>query len=509
MWFLPLLVVGAIAAALVGRSKRPPAPPSRQLAAPPPPELLPAGAFPTRAPVGPPGVPGPISVLGEVLRIGQTPSPTVILCAIAEAQSIGRNDLASDIVRVFIAPVVYHHQRMRARGTRPVAVPYERGTCAPVRSPRELANESCQRPFQSPFVPSPFAPPAPASQAAAQPKTSAPNGAPVPSGTPAAAASLDMPHDMDEEIRDLLNADPARFMEMVSRSGTIPRAARAPEAVPVPPTPSPTLSAVAMPSPMATAPAPMHVVAPSQVAAPMANADVLAEQLIGLPGFSQAGVVLVDPSTRAEVFEVRWLRGYSIPQLPQVIDGRPVRLAIVDALATAQPTGLPPETVAQMQEAAGLPQAADQTRAMAPGSPLPRVPDAAWRDFVARLARESPQFASSRHVGQYRQRRERLADLGIDPAAIANSAQAQRAALDADLVDAHRHGLAGELFSQHLGRPVSIPGREGVVMITLSGVLGVIQCAGLDGAVGWLERSNDRKRYPHTTQAFLSTNGVF
>jgi len=40
-------------------------------------------------------------------------------------------------------------------------------------------------------------------------------------------------------------------------------------------------------------------------------------------------------------------------------------------------------------------------------------------------------------------------------------------------------------------------------------VLGVIQCAGLENAVGWLERSNDRKRYPYTTQVFQRTNGVF
>jgi hypothetical protein len=74
-----------------------------------------------------------------------------------------------------------------------------------------------------------------------------------------------------------------------------------------------------------------------------------------------------------------------------------------------QAMGLPPETVARMQEAAGLAQAAERTRAMAPGSPIQGIGDGAWRDFVLRLERESPQFASSKHVGQYRQRRERLA----------------------------------------------------------------------------------------------------
>jgi len=342
-------------------------------------------------------------VLGEILRVGQTPPPTVILCAIAEAQAIGRNDLASNIVQVFIAPVVYHHQQ-RSRGARPA---YERGSCAIARSPRYTAAaasppsafDDISRATWStppPVVPRAEAPPAmqPLSQPLSQPTMPS---MPAPS--------------MDDEITALLNADPVRFMEMVSR-GTLPTP-QAPSAMPVPDAP----------------------------VAPIAQ----------------------------------------------------------------QPTELPPEFVAQMQQAASAPEAA----AAAPGSPISGVSDAAWRDFVVRLSRESPQFSSSRHVGQYRQRRERLAELGINPAAIVDSPQAQRAALDADLTDAHHHGAASEMFAQHLGRPVSLPGRETAETITLSGVLGVVQCAGLEGAVGWLERSNDRKRYPHTTQAFLRTNNLF
>jgi len=227
---------------------------------------------------------------------------------------------------------------------------------------------------------------------------------------------------MDDEINALLHADPRRFMEMVSRSGTF----------------SPPVQALQAP--------------------------------------------LVDPTPIAS------------PSLPQ-------------------PTGLPPDIVAQMQQmqqqqSAGLPQVADRTRALAPGSPIPNVPDAAWRDFVVRLEREAPTFDSSRHVGQYRQRRERLADLGIDPRSIHGSAPAQRSALDADLADAHGHAAAGGLL-EHLGRAITVPGHDQAETITLSGVLGVIQCAGLDGAVSWLERPNDRKRYPHTTQSFLRTNSLF
>jgi hypothetical protein len=317
----------------------------------------------------------------------------VILCAIAEAQAIGRNDLASDIVQVFIAPVVHHHQR--ARGRRP---DYERGSCEIVRSPRHTAESAPAAPMSPP--PSPSVPRAETSASVAPP-----DAAPMTS--------------MDDEINALLHADPARFMDLVARSGT-----------------------------------------------------------------------------------------FHAPQAPSMVPASAAPTALPSA-PIAQPTVLPPEVVAKMQDATGLPEAADRMRAQAPGSPIPGVPDASWRDFVVRLSRESPQFSSSRHVGQYRHRRERLAELGMDPSTIAGSAQAQRAALDADLADAHQHGVAGELFAQHLGRPITLPGRDGAETITLSGVLGVIQCAGLEGAVGWLERSNDRKRYPHTTQAFQHTNGVF
>jgi hypothetical protein len=194
----------------------------------------------------------------------------------------------------------------------------------------------------------------------------------------------------------------------------------------------------------------------------------------------------------------------AMPEPPSpVIDVEPPTSSV------APPTDLSSEVVAQIQEAAGLHEVADQTRAMAPGSPIGGVSDVAWRTFVRRLEREDPTFASTRHVGQYRQCRDRLEELGIDPEKILDSAQAQRAALDVDLADAHHHALEGGLLADHVGRRVMIPGHDEPEGITLSGVLGVIQCAGLDNATNWLERQGDRKRYPHTTQAFLRTNGVF
>ena len=336
-------------------------------------------------------MPGPIAVLGEIARIGRTPPPTVILCAIAEAESLGRGDITADIIRVFVAP--------RARNGSP------RASCEPLKPQLALP----------------------------QPVT-------------------------DDEIRALINSDPERFIALLAQH--------------VAPPPADEVAAVS-----------------------------LAEQLVGLPGHVGAGIVLADPSDpSSEIFEVRWLRGYEVPSLPSMVDGRQTRLVIVDSLPVIQPTGLPSETVVQIQE--------DQTRALAPGSPIAGISDDDWRQFVIRLSREDPTYSSSRHVGQFRQRRERLIELGIDPGSVLGFASAQRVALDRDLADAHKHAIDGDLVADHVGRRIQIPGHEDAC-ITLSGVMGVIQCAGLDGATGWLEKTGDRKRFPHTTQAFLTTNGIF
>lgn len=392
MWFLPLLVIGAIVIAAASRSPRDSSPLPAQL-------MLPAPSAP---------MPGPISVLGEFVRIGHVPPPPVILCAIAEAEAIGRCDLASDIVRAFVEPVVQQANAQaaphvpspmpRAMAARrggasrlPPSFDHERGSCERPRSLRDQA----ARAVASPAVPTQAAP-------------------------RSFAAS-------DEEIRAMLNADPQGFIEMVKRGRSV--------------------------------------------------IDVPVADVVPAPA----------PSV-------------SVPMPPEIVPAPPM---------PSQPMGLPPEVVAQMQEEAGLPTAADQTRANAIGSPIVGVSDDAWREFARRIERESPIYQSARHVGQYRQRRERLAELGIDPSRVVGSVEAQRAALDADLADAHHHAVHGGLLTEHLGRPIVIPGSDEPCTITLSGVLGVIQCAGLDGAVGWLENQRDRKRFPHTTAAFVHTNGVF
>lgn len=380
MWFIPILIVGVLAVAATSKSSRAPRPPQRQLAPPSPPGL--PGPPPPPVPPVPLSeaspLPGPIAVLGETLRNGQYPSPIVLRCAIAEAQALGRHDLVSDIVNVFIAPVV-----CQQRGMRPAA--YARGSsCALSRDPRAQADArgSCA-PRQDRV-------------SCVQPGTcAAPSAAVPPPGSAAPGVPQGAP--TQSEILAALHTDPTAFLAMVAEHR-----------------PPPPVVLSEMPSPQ------------------------------------------VDPA------------GGGSP-------GQPV---------------------------------ADPSGPMDPGSPLGGVPDEAWRQFIVRLSREPTTFSSSRHVGQYRQRRERLADLGIDPGAIQGSAVAQRAALDADLTDAYHHASAGGL-TEYLHRPMIVPGSAIPQVLTLSGLLGVIQCAGLEGAAGWLESVNDRKRYPHTTQVFLLTNGVF
>jgi len=300
---------------------------------------------------GPPPPPSPLVVLADLASAGREIPPFVIMCAIAEAEARGRLDVANDIVRVFVEPVVHQRQaevqawRLREHFLR--------------NRPRAIA--------------------------------------PVPA---ASAEDVMEPSTFsDAEMRQMIDEAPEKFVALLEqeRDGT-----RGPAPEPLP-----------------------------------SNSHLATQRVMPLVG-------------------------REIPDL------------------------------------------ATQRRA-----PIEGVDLARWDDLCGRLAREAPTFESSRHVGQYRHRRERLAELGFDPAAVAASPDAQRAALDRDLADACAHLAESGIASEHVGRPIQLPGEEGPRTITLSGLLGLAQVAGLEGAARWLENREDRKRYPHTTAAFARTNGVF
>jgi hypothetical protein len=141
-------------------------------------------------------------------------------------------------------------------------------------------------------------------------------------------------------------------------------------------------------------------------------------------------------------------------------------------------------------------------------SPIAGVPDPAWQHFCGLLVRESPDFDGPRHVGRYHHRKDRLAEIGFDPSILAGAAEIQDDAFAADVADSFRHLVKSGTLEQVVGREVPVP-EVGKVQITLSGMLGLASVAGLEGAIEWLQRPEDRTRYPYTTQAFLRSNGAF
>lgn len=180
---------------------------------------------------------------------------------------------------------------------------------------------------------------------------------------------------------------------------------------------------------------------------------------------------------------------------------------VLNALARGEPVARPKKDTREPVLATATAVSGDV--AMTPASPVDGVPRGAWNAFTDRLVRETPLFQTQRHVGQFRQNKERLAELGIDAREMIGSDTAQRRAFDADMADAYQHALEGGLINEHVRRLIRVPGSRDACTVTLSGLLGVIHAAGLEGAVSWFENPDDRSRFVHTTEAFLKANGAF
>lgn len=163
----------------------------------------------------------------------------------------------------------------------------------------------------------------------------------------------------------------------------------------------------------------------------------------------------------------------------------------------------PPATVAQGEPAQAQPAPAREIRVLP--SPFRHVDSNSWTYFVSQLQCEPVDFETKKHIGAFRQRKDRLDDLGIPPP---RTADEQYAAFKADLVDSYQHAERSGLFAETVSRTIDADGR-GDQPVTPSGVLGVIAAAGLEGAYEWFTNPDDRKRFPGTTKVFLATNGAF
>lgn len=142
-------------------------------------------------------------------------------------------------------------------------------------------------------------------------------------------------------------------------------------------------------------------------------------------------------------------------------------------------------------------------------SPIAGIDHQSWDALCKTLAIDHPDHDSERRVGKYSARKSRLEQIGIDPATIVGSSDAQDDALCADLADAHTRLEKKGVLHKVIGKSVRIPDMDAPVSISLSGMLGLTAVAGVDNAIKWLTNEADRKRFPHNTNIFLRSNGIF
>jgi hypothetical protein len=127
-----------------------------------------------------------------------------------------------------------------------------------------------------------------------------------------------------------------------------------------------------------------------------------------------------------------------------------------------------------------------------------------WREFLLCFKTREPSYRGERHIGAFEQSARRLAQLGIDAAAL-QSEEAQYAALDKDLTSYLQS--SERLLNDFTGESVDVNGQK--VCVTRSGILALLKAAGPAGAKGWLTEEHQRKTFPHTTEIFVRGNGRF
>jgi hypothetical protein len=434
-------------------------------------------------------VPSPLSVMASFLRRGEVPPPPVIMCAIAEAELLERIDVADAIVRAFVLPVVQAAERANvasARDANQFSAP-GRAPASPYGYPPPQDDQNPYEDYAQPGVldqpdygVSPYTPyglaDAPPSHLALRA-----HGYHAPGhmfGRPATPYAYVQDHVRDH-VRDRAHD------RVQSQPNAHPYAHELPNAQA-----HPHAQALVAPShPALGHPAPGH----PALGYPVPGYPAPGYQAHGHPAPSP-DVVVIPPMTAPRSLPID-------DRAEPKRSGSGARHHEANKAAEASPGSGPPH----------LGPHAGTVTVSGKSSPIQGVDTADWASFVGRVSRELPTYMAAHHVGQFRQRKDRLVELGIEPAQLAGSHEAQLQALEADMSDAYQHAHASGLLAEHVGALVDVPvaGTGETHQITCSGVMGVIQAAGLEGAAGWLEDIRDRKRFPNTTQAFLRTNGTF
>lgn len=137
-------------------------------------------------------------------------------------------------------------------------------------------------------------------------------------------------------------------------------------------------------------------------------------------------------------------------------------------------------------------------------SPVEGILNDDWRMFVEVSKIESSDFNKNNTIGMFRQNKKRLQKLGIEPSNVKTPID-QYNAFEAECVQLLSEG--NSLIKQSVAMPIEVDGES--VPITLSGLLAVMHHAGVENAAKWLDSSDERRKFPNTTEAFKRSNGCF
>lgn len=135
---------------------------------------------------------------------------------------------------------------------------------------------------------------------------------------------------------------------------------------------------------------------------------------------------------------------------------------------------------------------------------LPAPDSDEWLGFLKRFQRESPHYESIDHVGAYEHHKRRVAV--FCPLELIRG----NLGLQGDVLTKDLHRLYSEYpdLALHAKREITLPDESSQV-VTPSGILALLKCAGPRGAMNWLENPAERSQFPTTTSLFTECNGIF